>query len=157
MKVEISTMLNAPTERIWQEIQRVKLLVSISAPVVIFEPVDPPQLPERWEERPYLVKMRLFKLIPFGKQTIDISLVSAVETPGAQMYQLRDNGHGEHIRTWDHMITISEPPGGGTRYTDSIEIHAGLLTPFVWLFAQLFYRHRQRGWRRLVRNGFRYS
>ena len=47
-------------------------------------------------------------------------------------------------------------PDGRTRYTDSVEVRAGLLTPLVWAFATAFYRHRQRRWRRLVRRGFRY-
>jgi hypothetical protein len=34
--------------------------------------------------------------------------------------------------------------------TDRIELHAGLLTPAVWLFAFMFYRYRHRRWRRLI-------
>jgi len=37
-------------------------------------------------------------------------------------------------------------------YTDEIEIQAGWLTPGIWLFAQLFYRHRQRRWKALLRS-----
>jgi hypothetical protein len=35
--------------------------------------------------------------------------------------------------------------------SDEIEIEAGWLTFFVWLFAQWFYRHRQRKWRNVAR------
>ena len=37
-----------------------------------------------------------------------------------------------------------------TGYTDEVEIHAGWKTPFVCLWAKLFYAHRQRKWIRLL-------
>jgi hypothetical protein len=70
---------------------------------------------------------------------------------------VRDNGHGDLPRKWDHRITLVPQPGGGTLYTDRVEVGAGVLTPFVWLFAGMFYRHRQRRWRRLVENDFDYE
>jgi len=35
-----------------------------------------------------------------------------------------------------------------------VTIKAGVLTPFVWLFARLFYAHRQRRWATLAAKGF---
>jgi hypothetical protein len=43
-----------------------------------------------------------------------------------------------------------------TRYTDDVEINAGPVTVSAWLFAQLFYFHRQRRLNRLVMAGFAY-
>jgi len=43
-----------------------------------------------------------------------------------------------------------------TRYIDDVEIHAGPLTVPAWLFAQLFYLHRQRRLSRVVAAGFSY-
>jgi hypothetical protein len=54
------------------------------------------------------------------------------------------------------MITI-EPNAAGVVYRDRVEVRAGVLTPFIWVFAQIFYRHRQRRWRRLAANGFDYG
>jgi len=65
--------------------------------------------------------------------------------------KLRDNGYSALITTWDHWITVEPDGERGTRYRDEVEVKAGLLTPFVWLFAQVFYRHRQRRWRALAR------
>ncbi|MFO7859839.1 MAG: hypothetical protein R6U41_01320 [Desulfosalsimonas sp.] len=39
---------------------------------------------------------------------------------------------------------------GTVHYTDKIEISAGLLSPLIWLFAHVFYRHRQRRWKLLL-------
>lgn len=69
---------------------------------------------------------------------------------------LRDNGYSRLIPKWDHLITIRAAEGG-CLYTDRVEIHAGVFTPFVWSFAWLFYRHRQRRWVHLVNNGFAYK
>ena len=54
------------------------------------------------------------------------------------------------MRNWNHLIRI-EPEGAGSRYTDEIEIGAGPLTPLISLYAKLFYRYRQRRWRKLAR------
>ena len=66
-----------------------------------------------------------------------------------------DAGYSALIKSWDHKI-ILEPVGGATRYTDEVEIHAGLLTVPAWLFAHLFYRHRQRRLAEVVAADFDY-
>lgn len=71
-------------------------------------------------------------------------------------WRMRDNGHGRSIPVCDHMIEVS-PHGDGTLYTDRITVEAGVLTLFVAAFANRFYAHRQRRWRRLVASGFDYS
>ena len=53
-----------------------------------------------------------------------------------------------HVRTSHLLASVAEPV---------LSFRAGVLTPFIWLFAQLFYRHRQSRWRRLVANGFDYA
>ena len=70
---------------------------------------------------------------------------------------MRDNGRGDLAKRWDHRITIEGTDQGTTQYTDRVEVEAGLLTPGVWAFAQLFYRYRQARWRRLVRHDFDYN
>jgi hypothetical protein len=150
-------ILNCSPERAWQEVQTSRLLAYITAPLVVFEPVDPPALPECWAEERYLVRMRLFGLIPFGSQWIVITKPVVDPTLGRRHYELRDNGHGEVIATWDHRIIMRETEEGRTHYTDRVTIRAGLLTPFIWAYASLFYRYRQYRWRRLVENGFAYK
>ena len=71
-------------------------------------------------------------------------------------FAARDAGHSALIPVWDHLITI-EPVAAGVLYRDQVEVRARVLTPFIWLFAQVFYRHRQRRWRKLVASGFDYG
>jgi hypothetical protein len=152
-----TTILDCPAERAWQEAQTSRLLAYVAWPLVVLQPIQPTELPESWAESSYLVRMRLFGCLPFGNQSIVISRPFVDPTPGRQRYVLRDNGHGNLITTWDHVITIRETEDGRTHYTDRVEIRAGILTPFIWSYASLFYRHRQRRWRRLARTNFSYS
>jgi hypothetical protein len=57
----------------------------------------------------------------------------------------------EHVQVWNHDIRLIEKDENHTQYTDRVEIHAGWKTAFIWLWANAFYRHRQRKWIRLLR------
>lgn len=153
MTVERSTVLDAPPERVWEELRRPALLNFVAYPILTFEPVDPPAFPKQWEAREYRVLPRLFGAVPLGWQVVGIELPATT----GDVQQVRDNGRGALIRRWDHLVTIEPAGPGRTRYTDRVEVEAGPLTPLVWAFAQVFYAHRQRRWQRLVERGFRYG
>lgn len=151
MKLAIDTVLDAPAAEVWTALQTTALLQHVSAPLITFAPKDPPAFPEIWPEGPHLVGIRLFGVLPIGDQWIVIEQEEA--DPGAGRWRLRDNGRSALIRRWDHRITLTDRGDGTSRYRDALDLDAGLLTPLVWLFAQVFYRHRQRRWRALVRAG----
>jgi hypothetical protein len=152
-----ATVLDCRPERAWQEVQTSRLLAYITAPLVTFLSIEPPTLPEVWDESSYLVQMRLFGRVPFGTQWIVITRPVIDGTPGRQHYELRDNGHGDVIAVWDHRIILRETEDGRTHYTDRVEVKAGLLTPLIWAYASVFYRYRQHRWRRLVARTFVYD
>lgn len=152
MRVTLSTILDIPAERAFAEVETSRLLEHVAAPLQVFEPVDPPALPARWAEGSFLVRLKMFGLVPIGTQWIVIT----VPARGPDRYQVRDNGHGTLVSRWHHLITIEPLAADRCRYTDEVEVRAGVLTPFVWAFARLFYAHRQRRWRRLVASGFAY-
>lgn len=152
LTVRVTTLLDCPPERAWEEVQKPYLLRYVAAPLLRFEAVRPTAFPERWREGKYLVRIKLFSIFPLGAQWIGIEFPPN-PTPGVS-YQVRDNGHGQLMRVWDHLITLESAPDGRTRYTDRVEVNAGLLTPFAWFFAKLFYRHRQRRWRKLAKRNF---
>ena len=56
---------------------------------------------------------------------------------------------GGIIRTRNHIIQVAPVPCG-CAYSAEAEIQAGLLTIFVWLYANVFYRYRQARWRKLA-------
>lgn len=151
MIVDVSTFLPVLPEKVAAHLRTSRLLIHVASPVVKFIPAGATQLPEKWEEGAYWVSLRLFGFIPFGKQAV---VISYPESPN--YFSIRDNGHSVLVKKWDHRITIN-PMGTGTLYRDHVTIEAGVFTVFVWAFAQLFYRHRQRRWRQLVTSGFNYA
>ncbi len=150
--IEMTTRLPADPDRVWQEVNKPRLLFHVAHPLIQFSAVDPLDLPDRWEEREYLLRMRLYGFVSLGRQVVSISRPE----PSGKILFLRDNGHSSLIRRWDHLITVA-PDGAATLYTDRIEIDAGIRTPVVAAFARIFYAHRQRRWRQLVEADFNYA
>jgi ligand-binding SRPBCC domain-containing protein len=150
VKVALSNNIDLPPDEVWRRVQTPDLLMHIAAPLVRFHMVNPAHVSNFGKQERFLVDLTLFGVLPFGTQWI----VPTVHLNDAAMWpkKLRDNGYSALIKTWDHWITVEPDGEGGTRYRDEVEVKAGLLTPFVWLFAQVFYRHRQRRWRALARS-----
>ena len=155
MLIDRSCFLPCSPQRCFAEVETPQLLRYVSSPLVHFVAIDPPVLPERWADAKYRVGLWILGWIPFGSQVIQISRGELFDDQRGFHASLRDNGHSALVSRWDHWITIDSAPGG-CRYTDKVEIEAGIVTPLVWAFAWLFYRHRQRRWQRLVRHGFEY-
>ena len=156
MIVERTSLFPCSPQQCFEEVQTPRLMQHIASPLVRFMPIEPKSLPDRWEEREYLVSVCLFGFLPMGRQWVNISARDRSNEIGRFYVELRDNGRGALMSKWDHLITI-QASGQGCSYTDRVEVKAGILTPFVWLFAWFFYRHRQRRWQRLVTNGFAYA
>jgi ligand-binding SRPBCC domain-containing protein len=154
MKISISTILDAPVQQVWDHVQTSRLLDYVAAPFIRFVPDNKSTYPERWTKGEYRVRMMLFGIMPIGWQIIGISYPAVDDS---NTYLLRDNGRGALIKKWDHLITVKMRDGNHTEYSDDVEIKAGLLTPFVTLYASFFYRHRQRRWRRLAAADFAYE
>lgn len=149
MKVDLSTTIDLPPETVWAEVQTAPLLMHIAWPLMRFVSMGREPLDGFKPDGRYHVKLRLFGVLPYGTQWIVTSLHEPED--GEWPKRLRDDGYSAMIRKWDHWITIEPSPEGRTNYRDEVEISAGVLTPFIWSFAQLFYRHRQRRWRGLAR------
>lgn len=149
MKLSLETSIELPPDEVWQRVLTPELLFHIAAPLVRFRLLKG-DCPVQWADgSSYLASVKLFGFLSFGPQWIVPSqhIDQAVPWPK----KLRDNGHSSLIKTWDHWITVEPDGENGTRYRDEVEVKAGLLTPFIWAFAQIFYRHRQRRWRALAK------
>jgi hypothetical protein len=149
---EIATHLDAPADRVWEEMQRPRLLFHVAAPMMTFRPVDPPELGEVWRDGAYIVSMWLGGILPLGRQVIDVSRPPA---DGDTRFLL-DDARSSAIRQWHHLISVA-PDGAGTAYADRLRIDAGWRTAVVAAFARRFYRHRQGRLRRLAAADFDYG
>jgi len=93
--------------------------------------------------------MKLFGVIPLGEHSIRTSKVVS-RTP---MANNSANSVTTGLDNWFQSGTPDISPWNAQRktvYTDETAVKAGVLTPMIWLFAAIFYRYRQRRWRKLV-------
>jgi hypothetical protein len=145
MHARISTQLDCTERELWQLISRPQSLQFVASPVLGFTPLEPGALDGEWQVgREYRLQLYLFKLIPLGRHSIELVKLDQEHN------SISSRERGRLARVWNHDIFFRETTPGRLNYTDQIEIRAGWLTPFIWVFAQLFYRHRQRRWKVLL-------
>jgi hypothetical protein len=145
MKATISTIIQTDLNRIWDELQKTSSLIKVASPILVFHAQDGKPSPATWEAgQTYALDLRAFHILPLGKHYIDVKEINAVKR------EIFTNEHGSLTKTWNHRIQVEPLSKLALRYTDEIEIDAGILTLFIWAFAHLFYRHRQRRWKALL-------
>lgn len=129
----------------WSELQKVSSLRYVSSPLLMFNPQNGASFPEKWVPGiEYKLKLSLFNTIPLGGHVIKIVTINEAEKT------IISNEYGHLAKIWNHTIKIKRIDENKIEYEDEIEIQAGVLTLFIWLFAQVFYRHRQRRWKRML-------
>jgi hypothetical protein len=147
MKIRLQYYLNMPLDAVWSRVKKASTLHYVANPILKFVAINPKVLPEEWCDGDYETSLLLFGYIPFGRQHIVIEIPSI--TP-SDTKVLIDHGYGSMVRIWKHTITLTKGTDLQTSYQDEVIIQAGVLTPFVWAFAWIFYRWRRRNWFRLI-------
>ncbi len=146
MKVTVRSVFDRPPEFVWDRVQTSSLHREVTWPLIRVEPVAGTSIPERWQEGQSIpLRMYLFGFLPLGRHTIRLAAVDP------HVRQIRSRESGTLARKWWHDITVADAGDGRTLYSDEVEIASGLLTLPVWAFAWLFYRYRQRRWKKLIR------
>lgn len=144
MIARISTNLPCSEEQLWEKITDPKSLQFVASPVLKFIPVGKNDLDKEWElNQDYNLNLYLFGFIPLGRHRIRVVNIDRGKN------KIESSESGLLARVWNHTILFWETDRKLVHYTDIIDIKAGLLTPFIWAFAHLFYRHRQRRWKQL--------
>lgn len=147
MFVRISTHFNCTTSKLWEKISRPESLEFIASPILAFVSTSPEALNSDWRVgQNYSFKLYFFKFIPLGWHTIQIMQIDRNQNT------ISSHERGLLVPVWNHTISFREIKPGLVSYSDEIEIWAKWLSPFVWLFAHIFYRHRQRRWKILLQN-----
>ena len=145
MIARITTHLPCTEDELWARLAQPRSLQYVAAPILGFRAEHPGAFEQPWEVgRSYTLKLYLLNVIPLGRHVIEL------EQLDREANTIVSRERGLMAPVWNHRITFEQSAPGEVRYTDEIEIKAGLLTPVVWLFAQFFYRHRQRRWKRLL-------
>ncbi len=146
MLARISTEFDCPAEQLWDAISRPESLRFVAAPLLRFEPVVAGDLDGEWVVgKTYPLRLHLFGFFPAGEHRITLASIDRA----ANRIESKESGALSPV--WNHTIRFHPLEEGKLHYTDEIEIQAGLLTGVVWAFAHLFYRHRQRRWKMLLR------
>jgi hypothetical protein len=145
MKVDVSTVLNCPAEKAWDEVQKSALLLHVMWPMAAIVPADSPGFPERWSEGLTVrCKIFLFGFIPLGTRVLHFERIDQ------DSREIQTREHDPLVRRWDHVISIRPRNAHQSIYRDVIEVEAGGLTFLVWVWVNCFYRWRQRRWRALA-------
>jgi hypothetical protein len=146
MRLERTSILEAPAARVAELMADPKTMDFVLGPVVMVDPLEPSALPARWVPGRYRVRMWLFGLVPIGWQ--DIVIAEAPMDPAR--WCLHDAGRGQLARRWDHHLIVEALDARRARYTDRLEVDAGIATFLMWLFAHAVFAWRHHRWRRLV-------
>jgi len=147
MRVRVETTFHTTPDRFWALLRYPASLLHVCRPVLHFRFREASLAKEPWKEQvPYRLKMSLFGLIPLGSHTISLDVLDEARCT------IVSRESGTLARVWNHTISFREVGQGSIHYVDEIEIRAGLLTLPIVAFAHLFYRHRQRRWRQVLRS-----
>jgi hypothetical protein len=146
MRVDVQSRLPCNPALAWQAVQTLNLLQEVCTPLAQILPERGGQLPLVWSEGETVrCRMKLFGFFPVGSRTLHFERIDQ------HTRQIQTRESDPLVRSWDHLISLSDTSDGHCLYRDEVEVHAGLLTPLVWLFAQCLYRHRHRRWQRVAR------
>ncbi|MDR1563334.1 MAG: hypothetical protein LBS74_00020 [Oscillospiraceae bacterium] len=142
--INISCDLPANAKQIWPLLLRIDTLKYIAAPYAAFVPLSSDTA--NWNEGASLLfNLRIWGFIPLGTHTVFIKRIDE------ENLLIQSEEHNRHVPVWNHKITLTPLNNHATHYTDEVEICAGALTWLVALWANLFYRHRQKKWRKLCK------
>lgn len=144
-RVHLSTELEAPIADVLAAVARVDTLRHLTRGLLAIDADGGSPLPERWpmDGAPVVLRVRPFHLPVGWRHTIRV--VEADATGG-----VRTDEGGGIVRRWSHTIRVEPLTPRRCRYTDTIDIDAGVLTLPVWAWASVFYRVRQHRWRHLA-------
>lgn len=142
MRVLVKSHLPISVEKAWSLVKRSETLRFVTRGLMGFGSAD---FPEVWQERQVIsTRLRAFGLIPLWMHTLRFERIDHVKM------ELATTEQGGLVSTWNHLIKVEAASTNSCTYSDQIEIKAGVLTLFVWLFAQFFYRYRQSRWRLMI-------
>lgn len=144
MVVERTAVFPANRHEVFLLLQRFETLQEVASPYATFTPLDGGDGVVWTAGETAKFRLRLFGIFPFGTHSIHVIRFS--ETDGVFTQE-----RNEHVPVWNHEIVLNERDGQSCLYTDRVEIEAGWRTFFIYLWACLFYAHRQRKWVRILR------
>lgn len=147
-RIRRSTDLPLAAERACELAQNPAMFAFVVRPVLrvsglpeTFAPAEEEAV--RSGERELTARLWWLGVLPGWRHRLRVVAATATE--------LRTRERGGPVRAWNHTLTFEPTGERSCRYTDTVELDAGPLTPLVWCFAQGLFRWRQARWRQLAR------
>ena len=141
--IEQSTLLEAPAEAVWAAVKTPAAFRTVTRRLLAMPVIRGRH--DQWRSGETVVGwVFLFGFLPFSRHHLHIERIDE------STFTLSSHEFGGLIKTWNHDIEVTPIDATTCRYRDQIEIDAGPLTPVIALYAQWFYRMRQRRWRTLA-------
>jgi hypothetical protein len=144
--IHVATDLDAPADRVWEAMRLpatflhvCRGLFRVPALEGRIDPIVEGETGSGW--------LLAFGVVPAYRHTIEVERVDPADRT------IATHEHGGVLRRWDHVLHVEPDPEdpGRSRYSDSVTIDAGRLTPLVARMAVGIYRYRQHRWRALAR------
>ncbi|KQH77927.1 hypothetical protein AO501_00700 [Mycobacterium gordonae] len=142
--VHVETTLPTSAERVWSAMLSPATFLYVCRGLLGFpalagrtESLRPGERGTGW--------LMAFHLIPAYRHTIEVTGVD--EATGT----IRTKEHGGVLKAWNHTLHVEALQANSCRYSDTVDIDAGVLTGAVAAIANGIYRYRQWRWRKLVR------
>jgi hypothetical protein len=137
--IKVTSIFPASREKIFEKLQEIETLRYICSPLATFTPLDSNR---KWEAGAVFRFVLTACGLKFGVHTINVKKFD--------IDKILTHENNKEVRVWNHIITLENSGENQTKYSDIVEVRAGWKTLFIWLWANLFYRHRQRKWRELL-------
>lgn len=144
MKISTRATLSCSIDSAWEALHNPAIFRAVSAPFTVFADQPGNPLPRRFRpDTDYTVSVRAGGVVPLGNQTIH--LVDDVADWTSRV--VTDTGHGTSgalglLRDWHHRMSLVARPDGGTDFSDTLSVRAGLLTPLLWLALRVMWSWR---------------
>lgn len=142
--IHLETVLPAPADNVWEAMKSPATFLYVVRGVFGVPALTGRTTPMRAGERG-TGWVLLFHVLPLTRHTIE--LVDMDE----ESRTLRSREHGGVVRTWNHTLHVEPVDDCTSRYSDTVEIDAGMLTAVVAWGARGIYRYRHRRWHKLAR------
>lgn len=145
MKINLRTTVRTNIDTFWRKLKDPASLQYVAHPLISFRGIVDITNGESWKEgSTHHLPMYYLNLVPAGAQKVTIVMVDRDE------HRIETNESGGVAKVWCHTMRLTSMEDGKVEYKDELCIEAGWKTPLLWLFVQLFYRHRQRRWRKML-------
>ena len=143
IKIIISSTLNNSAEKIWNKLLNIETLIEICKPMATFKSkINETEM--KWEiNKEYIFKLFIYGFLPFGDHKIILKKLDK------ENKIILSNEYNKIVKIWNHLIIIENLGENEIKYTDEVEIYAGIFTLFTAIWAKLFYKHRQKKWKRI--------